>query len=668
MSKVSVGKNKIFLKAFQQGASKVVHGHIEGRRQPTLIETIQLIPATLTTLPLETIKQRLLCLEQAWQVIFVDLSKQTPIPHPVHNWHGFVTWMGMCFCALLNQVELIVVDAVRVLPLPRKITQDTWTTLFLPISPGMIKASQETWRVVLQIVSHVLLHHQSREQAVAGIRKALKHLQDRAQNNANTPRFLRAAFENNIPVIVIAPGIYQYGYGRTAQWLNSTFTLATSNLSSKLARDKWAATQRLRQAGIPVPANRLAVDANQAVTFANELGYPVVIKPADLDGGVGVEALISSDNEVRTAFLRARKFSTRVLVERHITGHDYRLTVLDDALIWAVQRIPVGVYGDGLSSINHLIEKENANPLRGEGSHAPLKKITINEDAQSILAKQQLTLDDIPELGVFVQLSTIANIAVGGQPIAVFDQVHPDNADLAIRATRALRLDLAGVDLLIPDISRSWREVGGAICEVNAQPQLGAITGPHLYAAILQHRLGGNGRIPVIVVMGETKEDMLVSKIAAFFHRLGYVVGWSDQRGVGVNDTQLMHDRLNTFDAGQMLVTDARVDIVIQGIYNHDTLINGLAVDRIDWLIVTGKPLLDLTNNGDEKANHLIHQDIIYRRVLSSCVSACVENLILLSDVDSNQQRFLDSIAINCQKTQCDEDELFARLAKRWRT
>jgi len=89
--------------------------------------------------------------------------------------------------------------------------------------------------------------------------------------------------------------------------------------------------------------------------------------------------------------------------------------------------------------------------------------------------------------------------------------VHPDNLSLVIRAAQAANLDLAGVDLLIPDISKSWLESDAIICEINAQPQIGSSVTPHIYEDILNTLLNHKKGIPLHLVIYPTEKQCIKS-------------------------------------------------------------------------------------------------------------------------------------------------------------
>jgi cyanophycin synthetase len=295
---------------------------------------------------------------------------------------------------------------------------------------------------------------------------------------------------------------------------------------------------------------------------------------------------------VARAYEAARRHSPEIMVEQHIAGRDYRLTVFEGALVWAVERVPGGVTGDGSRSIAELVAATNADPRRGTGDHAALKRLVIDDEAQTLLVQDGLTAASVPAAGRFVRLRRAANIASGGMPVAVFDQVHPDNARLAVRAAAALRLDLAGVDLIIPDIARSWREGGAAICEVNAQPQLGGTTSANVYPQILKAMVPGTGRIPCVILAGFPEGNTLAQEVAARIEAQGLACGCHDAAGVRLSGEWLHQGPCGLLEAGQMLTGNRNCAAMVLTVAANETLPGGLPVAQFD-LLASGPGSLD---------------------------------------------------------------------------
>lgn len=408
-----------------------------------------------------------------------------------------------------------------------------------------------------------------------------------APQGMNTPRFLQAAHDFGIPWRRVVGNVFQFGWGAKARWLDSTFTDVTANISTKLARDKRATAWVLRQSGIPVPAHAIAANQDDAVTLAEQLGYPVVVKPADQDGGRGVSARLRHPDSVRKAFSKARKLSDFVLVEKHFEGNDYRLQVFQGEVFWATHRVPAGVTGDGASTVAELLAVTNADPRRGApGGNTFLKRIALDEEVLELLEEQGLSLADVPDNGQFVRLRGAANVASGGVPVPVLEEAHPDNLALGIRAARILRLDLAGIDLLIPDIRRSWLETGAVICEVNAQPQVS----PHLPAYLLQRLVKDQGRIPVIIVLGDAKDETWVKHLTSTLSADGRCVGVATPDGVKIGMQTVVKGPCDVFQGGLALINDTQVELAVIFIADQRLLGAGLPVDRFDVLVLAGPP------------------------------------------------------------------------------
>lgn len=150
------------------------------------------------------------------------------------------------------------------------------------------------------------------------------------------------------------------------------------------------------------------------------------------------------------------------------------------------------------------------------------------------------------------------------------EDLHPDNARLCEQAARLLRLDIAGVDLLIPDYRQSWRVVGGAICEVNAQPQVG-LTYPQIYDCLFDHYLNGQGRVPIYLIL--TDDRSVADHLPAWFHLASDLAG----QGAGHVAQAVRAGLIDPRCAGVVMVTDGR-----------DFARFGLPIDRLDQIYVTG--------------------------------------------------------------------------------
>lgn len=286
----------------------------------------------------------------------------------------------------------------------------------------------------------------------------------------NTMRFIQAAVDRDIPFEVL-PNCVQLGWGASSERIESSFTGRTGYIATMMAHNKFKASRTLADARLPLPTGEVVVDVERAQQVAAGLGWPVVVKPSNCEHGTGVVPGISDVDTLRRAFDAAVRLSpSGVIVERHVDGDDHRLLVVDGRLLAAARRTPGGVTGDGVHTVAQLVDLVNADPRRGTGARSLLRRLVFDDEALDCVRQCGLTLDSIPDQGRWIALRRTANISTGGTAVDVSAAVHPDNRALAERAARIVGLDIAGIDFLCPDISRSWREVGGAICEVNAQP------------------------------------------------------------------------------------------------------------------------------------------------------------------------------------------------------
>lgn len=410
--------------------------------------------------------------------------------------------------------------------------------------------------------------------------RLLQTLKIHAPQGTNTLHFLSAAHQNNIPWTHAALNNFQYGHGQHSRWLDSSFTDLTPHTSATLITNKRAVNYFLAQQGIPVVEQWVISSEQDAINLANKLNFPVVIKPIDGHGSKGVFTHLMNNSALIQAYRKTRQLTQAVLLEKHIHGKDYRLLVLRGKLIWAIERIPAGVHGDGIHTISELVEINNQR----QQAFFPLLHIKITEEAITYLHEQGLELTSIIEKDRFVPLNRSANISMGGTPVAVFDKVHPDNAQLMEAVATLLRLDLVGIDFITTDISRSYREVGGCILEVNVQPQLGKITTAHIYAEILQNLLPEQGRIPIYLIYADKIEPVLNQVKSEISVNTGIGIAMSNAIYL---ENKTVIPTAHTYAAGKHLLLRNDITALIYCITDENEILqHGLPFDSCTQLFV----------------------------------------------------------------------------------
>ena len=402
----------------------------------------------------------------------------------------------------------------------------------------------------------------------------------------NSLRFAQAAQQRDIPVQV-ERGFIRLGWGCQAVRLDSSFTGSTSHLATRTAKNKFQASCLLADAGLPVPAAALVGTPEAALQSAGRLGWPVVLKPANQDQGAGVTPGIGDEAALRQAFAAAAGLGGGVLVEKHIPGDDHRMLVVGGRLLMTTRRIPGGVTGDGERTVAQLVEAANADPRRGADKRSQLIRLALDPQALGCLAEHGLAPGSVPQTGCFVPLRRTANISTGGTAVDVTGQVHPDNRALAERAARIVGLDIAGVDFLCPDISRSWREVGGAICEVNAQPGFR----PH-WLGDPARDINGEivdwlfrdkpARIPTAAITGTNGKSTVARMLHRIWMSAGTTAGVCTTQGVWVGNDAVSARNLSGLPGGQMLLGDPAVEAAVIEMPRKGLLVFGHPCDRYD--------------------------------------------------------------------------------------
>ncbi|GAB2591014.1 hypothetical protein GCM10027034_24530 [Ramlibacter solisilvae] len=424
-----------------------------------------------------------------------------------------------------------------------------------------------------------------------GFSQLLLDLRKQALEGTNNFYLVQAGHALGIPTSPMLPGMFRFGQGARLRWLHSTMTDRTSGLAVQIAHSKRTSAQVLRMHGLPVPRHEVAADAEAAVQAARRIGFPVVIKPDDQEQGRGVAAGLEDEAAVRQAFAEARALSAVVLVEKHHSGADYRINVLDGKVIKILHRRPGAVDGDGIHTVDQLVEIDLAGPrLRRAVRQTGRRVLDIDDEALSLLAEQGLRRDQVPEAGRRVLLRRKCNISAGGiQTLVQPEDAHPDNLALAIDATRAVGLDLCGVDMLLPDIRQSWRETGGVVIEVNAKPQIGYSTAPEVYELIVRRLVEGDGRVPVHLALVSSGGAAPPEQLLAMARSLG-CNGVASAQGAWIDGRMRGQPVRDGFEAAGRLLVDRELTGLLCALDAAEIIANGLPVDRVDAIHRLGEP------------------------------------------------------------------------------
>ncbi|MBD2386324.1 acetate--CoA ligase family protein [Cylindrospermum sp. FACHB-282] len=323
---------------------------------------------------------------------------------------------------------------------------------------------------------------------------------------------LRTAYEKGIPAFYLwEEGLMQYGYGKKlVRGVATTFD-CDSHVDSEFTTRKDDCKVFLKALGFPVPEGDIVVSAKEAFAVAREIGYPVAVKPVIGHKGIGVTAEVQDAKELESAYNRAlvaipEEQPTRIIVEKSISGKDFRLLCVNGRFVAATERRPASVVGDGYLTIEELIHRENRKPARLDSPTSPMSKIQIDEAMELYLEEQGLSLDSVISKDRTIYLRKVANLSSGGLSIDATQTIHHDNIILAQDIAQYFRLTCLGIDVIAKNLSESWKSSNFAILEINAAPGILMHLNPAIGesvdvpAHILEtfFESGINARIPVI--------------------------------------------------------------------------------------------------------------------------------------------------------------------------
>jgi len=407
----------------------------------------------------------------------------------------------------------------------------------------------------------------------------------------STASLVRAAEQRDIPWLRLnEQSLVQLGHGKYQQRIQATVTGRTSHIAVELASDKEETNKILASLGLPVPKQELVRSEEGALRAARRLGGPVVTKPYNGNHGRGITIAITKDEDVIAGFKAAQEHSNSVIVETYLAGDDHRLLVVNGELVAATKRTPGHVVGDGTRTVRELVEIVNSDPRRGVGHEKVLTKLQLDREATVMLEGAGLSFDSVPERDRIVPLRKTANLSTGGTATDVTDIIHPDNRDMAVRAVRAIGLDVGGVDFLSPNIAESYKKVGGGICEINAAPGFRMhvspsegtprdAAGPVIDMLFPQ---GTPSRVPIAAITGTNGKTTTSRMLAHIAKMAGYTPGLTTTDGVYIDGQRTVEGDMTGPVSTRMVLADPNIDIAVLEVARGGLLRAGMGVPEVN--------------------------------------------------------------------------------------
>ncbi|HIG77305.1 MAG TPA: cyanophycin synthetase, partial [Candidatus Lambdaproteobacteria bacterium] len=426
------------------------------------------------------------------------------------------------------------------------------------------------------------------EERDAFIRFAQRH-----EFGPSTASLVNAAKERGIPYLRLNRfSLVQFGHGKYQRRIQATITSETRQIAVVIAGDKEETHTILYDLGLPTTMQRLAYSEEEAVSQAENLGFPVVVKPLDGNHGRGVSTNLISIEQVVLGFNEARAQSNNeaIIIENYVTGFDHRMLVVNGELVAVSKRVPGHVVGDGEKTIEELVEIVNSDPRRGIGHEKVLTRLKFDEQAERLMKESEYSSQTVLTKGEIFYLRSTGNLSTGGTAIDLTDVVHPDNREMAVRAVKSIGLDIGGVDFLTDDITQSYKDIGGAIVEVNAAPGFRMHVAPSegkprdVATSVMDMLFppGSPSCIPIAAITGTNGKTTTARMLSYIMKTSGNTVGMTSTDGVYIDGHLTVKGDMTGPVSSQMVLRDPSVDVAVMEVARGGMLKKGVGFPKCD--------------------------------------------------------------------------------------
>ncbi|MES2545414.1 MAG: cyanophycin synthetase [Bacteroidota bacterium] len=424
----------------------------------------------------------------------------------------------------------------------------------------------------------------------------MRKIRERVRLGPSTGSIVEEAVARDIPWIRLGTNsLIQLGYGVNQMRFQATITCKTSNIAVDIACNKEETKRLLDGASIPVASGGICTDDEELEATIKKIGYPIVIKPLDGNHGKGASINVNNWEDAVSGLAFAKEYSRRVIVEKFITGFDFRVLIIDNKLVAAAKRVPAHVIGNGKNTIQELIDITNLDPRRGYGHENVLTEITVDRDTMDLLDRLGYFLDSVPKNGEILYLKSTANLSTGGTSVDVTDMMHPENIFLCERISRVIGLDICGVDIMAENLTQPLKENGGCILEVNAAPGFRMHLAPseglprNVASPVIDmlYPLGKPSRIPIIAITGTNGKTTTTRLLAHIVKNNGYKVGFTTSDGIYIQNHMMEKGDTTGPLSAEYILKDPTVEFAVLETARGGILRSGLGFSQCDIAIIT---------------------------------------------------------------------------------
>ena len=487
----------------------------------------------------------------------------------------------------------------------------------------------------------------------------MKEIREDVRLGPSTGSIVEEAVSRGIPFLRLGRNsLIQLGAGVNQMRFQATITCKTSNIAVDIACNKEQTKKMLDEASIPVAKGDICYDEEDLQETIEDIGYPIVIKPLDGNHGKGASINVTNWDDAVKGLWHAKDYSRRVIVEKFITGFDFRVLVINNEVVAAAQRVPAHVIGNGKNNIKELIDITNEDPRRGYGHENVLTEITIDKSTERLIENAGHTLESILPEKETLYLKSTANLSTGGTSVDVTDLMHPENVFLAERISRVIGLDICGIDIMAPNLTQSLKENGGVILEVNAAPgfrmHLAPSEGlPRNVAAPVIDMLyppGKPSRIPIISVTGTNGKTTTTRLIAHIVKNNNYKVGFTTSDGIYIQNHMMEKGDTTGPISAEYVLKDPNVEFAVLETARGGILRSGLGFKVCDIGVIT-----------NIQEDHLGLSDIHNLKDLARVKSVVVESVkkdgwAVLNGEDEHCLEIASSLSCNVALFSLDEN------------